>query len=153
MRRSKPVLLVEDDDVDAMTITKVVDDLEVAGPLTRVTNGEEALAYLSDQNNEKPCLILLDLNMPKMNGAEFLKVIKADNALKKIPTVVLTTSNEKRDIAASFDLCVAGYIVKPLDYQSLVQALRTITLYWTLSELPNGRRWSYGASKTANPVS
>lgn len=139
MRSSKPVLLVEDDDVDAMTITRAVDDLEIAGPLTRVTNGEEALKHLRSQDNDKPCLIFLDLNTPRMNGAEFLKVVKADDTLKRIPIIVLTTSKEQCDIVGSFDLCVAGYVVKPVDYERFVQALKTIDLYWTLSELPNGR--------------
>jgi CheY-like chemotaxis protein len=146
------VLLVEDDDVDAMMVRKAVDELEIAGPLTRVTNGEEALAYLRSEGNEKPCLIFLDMNMPRMNGAEFLKVVKADYALRNIPIIVLTTSKEQCDIVGSFDLCVAGYIVKPADYEGFVQALKTIDLYWTLSELPNGRRRSYGKRETSNPV-
>jgi CheY-like chemotaxis protein len=131
--------LVEDDDVDAMTVTRAVDDLEIAGPLARVTDGEEALKHLRNQDNERPCIIFLDLNMPKMNGTEFLKVVKADDTLKRIPIIVLTTSKEQCDIVSSFDLCVAGYIVKPVDYERFVQALKTIDLYWTLSELPNGR--------------
>jgi len=133
------VLLVEDDDVDAMTLTRAIGELEIAGPLIRVTNGMEAIAYLRSGGNEKPSIIFLDLNMPKMNGAEFLKVVKADEMLKKIPIVVLTASNEERDIADSFDFGVAGYIIKPVDYERFVQILKTIDLYWTLSELPNGR--------------
>ncbi len=152
MRSSKPVLLLEDDNVDAMTITRAVEDLKVAGALTRVTNGEEALAYLRSQGNEKPCIIFMDMNMPRMNGAEFLKVVKADDALRNIPIIVLTTSKEQCDIVGSFDLCVAGYIVKPVDYGRFVQALKIIDLYWTLSELPNGRRRSYGKRETSNPV-
>jgi len=139
MRTSKPVLLVEDDDVDAMMVRKAVDDLEIAGPLIRVSNGEEALKHLKNQDNERPCIIFLDLNMPRMNGTEFLKVVKADDALRNIPIIVLTTSKEQCDIVGSFDLCVAGYMVKPVDYERFVQALKTIDLYWTLSELPNGR--------------
>jgi len=139
MRTSKPVLLVEDDDVDAMMVRKAVDNLEIAGPLIRVSNGEEALKHLRNQDNERPCIIFLDLNMPRMNGTEFLKVVKADDALRNIPIIVLTTSKEQCDIVGSFDLCVAGYMVKPVDYERFVQALKTIDLYWTLSELPNGR--------------
>jgi len=152
MRSSKPVLLVEDDDVDAMTITRAVDGHKFAGPLIRVTNGEEALKYLRSAGNEKPCLIFLDMNMPRMNGAEFLKIIKADQMLKKLPIVVLTTSVEKRDIADSFDSGVAGYIVKPVEYEQFVQTLKTIDLYWTLSELPNGRWQRYGKRETSNPI-
>ncbi len=108
----------------------------MTNPLVHTVNGEEALAYLKDETKDKPCLILLDLNMPKMNGIEFLGVAKADPALKKIPVVVLTTSSEERDVVQSFRLSVAGYIIKPVDYRNFVEAIRTIDLYWTLSELP-----------------
>jgi CheY-like chemotaxis protein len=138
MRNSKPVLLVEDDSVDAMTVKRAFKDLKVMNPLTHRTNGEEALEYLRDKGNERPCVILLDLNMPKMNGIEFLKVVKADDVLKKIPVVVLTTSKEEYDIMESFRLSVGGYIVKPVNYTKFVEAIRTIDLYWTLSELPDG---------------
>jgi CheY-like chemotaxis protein len=137
MRNSRPVLLVEDDTIDAMTVRRAFKDLKVANPLVHAVNGEEALTYLKDETKDKPCLILLDLNMPKMNGIEFLGVAKADLALKKIPVVVLTTSSEERDVVESFRLSVAGYIVKPVDYRNFVDAIRTINLYWTLSELPD----------------
>jgi DNA-binding NarL/FixJ family response regulator len=73
-----------------------------------------------------------------MNGVEFLKVVKADDVLKSIPVVVLTTSQEEQDVVESFKLSAAGYIVKPVDYKKFVEAMRTINIYWTLSELPNG---------------
>jgi CheY-like chemotaxis protein len=136
MRNSKPVLLVEDDSVDAMTVRRAFKDLKILNPLAHSGNGEEGLEYLRNQSNEKPCVILLDLNMPKMNGTEFLQVVKADTDLRKIPVVVLTTSREEFDIVQSFQLSVAGYIVKPVDYKNFVEAIRTIDLYWTLSELP-----------------
>jgi CheY-like chemotaxis protein len=136
MRNSRPVLLVEDDTIDAMTVRRAFRDLNVTNPLVHVTNGEEALDRLQDERSDKPCLILLDLNMPKMNGIEFLAVAKADRALKRIPVIVLTTSSEERDVVESFRLSVAGYIIKPVDYRSFVEAMRTIDRYWTLSELP-----------------
>jgi CheY-like chemotaxis protein len=132
-------LLVEDDNVDAMTVGRAFKELKILNPLVHRTNGEEALEYLKDESNVQPCIILLDLNMPRMNGIEFLKIAKADDVLKKIPVVVLTTSKEERDIVESFKLSVAGYIVKPVDYKKFVETIRTIDLYWTLSELPNGR--------------
>ena len=138
MRNSKPVLLVEDDSVDAMTVKRAFKDLRVMNPLTHRINGEEALEYLRDKSSEEPCVILLDLNMPKMNGIEFLKVVKADDVLKRIPVIVLTTSKEECDIMDSFKLSVAGYIVKPVNYTKFVETIRTIDLYWTLSELPDG---------------
>ena len=137
MRNGKPVLLVEDDTIDAMTVRRAFKDLNLTNPLAHALNGEEALAYLENPENERPCVILLDLNMPKMNGIEFLKIVKADPSLKRIPVVVLTTSNEERDIVESFRSSVAGYIVKPVDYTEFVEAMRTVDLYWTLSELPD----------------
>ena len=136
MRNCKPVLLVEDDTIDAMTVRRAFKELSVTNPMEHRLNGEEAVAYLHDRSNELPCVILLDLNMPKMNGTEFLGVVKADPVLKRIPVVVLTTSNEERDIVESFKLGVAGYIIKPVDYRKFVEAIQTIDLYWTLSELP-----------------
>ena len=136
MRNYKPILLVEDDNVDVMTVKRAFKDLNVTNPLVHSVNGEVALKHLQDQNNEKPCVILLDLNMPKMNGTEFLKVIKADQELKQIPVIVLTTSTEECDIIETFKQSIGGYIVKPVDYKKFVDAIRTINVYWTLSELP-----------------
>jgi CheY-like chemotaxis protein len=138
MRSLKPILLVEDDSVDAMTVKRAFKDLNVTNPLVHTLNGEEALNHLRAESNGNPCVILLDLNMPKMNGFEFLKVVKADDALKSIPVVVLTTSQEEQDVVESFKLSAAGYIVKPVDYKKFVDAMRAIDIYWTLSELPNG---------------
>ncbi len=136
MRDSRPILLVEDDTIDAMTVRRAFRDLKLTNPLVHTVNGEEALTRLHDETSDTPCLILLDLNMPKMNGVEFLGIAKTDPALKKIPVVVLTTSSEERDVVESFRLSVAGYIIKPVDYRSFVDAMRTIDMYWTLSELP-----------------
>jgi len=136
MKNLGPVLLVEDDHVDRMTVKRAFKDLKVENMLVAVANGEEALEYLKDSTNEIPCVILLDLNMPRMNGIEFLKIIKEDNDLRIIPVIVLTTSEDIRDKIAAFGLSVAGYIVKPTDYKKFVDAMRTINIYWTLSELP-----------------
>jgi CheY-like chemotaxis protein len=136
MRESKPILLVEDDNVDVMTVKRALRDVHVTNQLVHTGNGEEALEYLRNESNRKPYVILLDLNMPKMNGIEFLKTIKSDEILKKIPVVVLTTSKDEHDIAESFKLGVAGYMVKSVDYESSVETIKTIVLYWILSELP-----------------
>jgi len=137
MRSKKPILLVEDDRVDAMTVKRALKEIKVTNKLVITENGEEALAYLSNPQNETPCIILLDVNMPRMNGIEFLRVAKNDGRLKRIPVVVLTTSREEWDRVQSFNLGVAGYMVKPVDYQMFVEVVRTIDLYWTLSELPD----------------
>jgi CheY-like chemotaxis protein len=136
MRNSKPILLVEDDNVDVMTVKRALQDLNIKNQLVSTANGEEALEYLNN-NHSKPCIILLDLNMPKMNGIEFLTIVKADEALKKIPVIVLTTSSQQQDIVESFKLSVAGYIVKSVDYAEFTEAISTINLYWTLSKLPS----------------
>jgi CheY-like chemotaxis protein len=137
MRSSKPILLVEDDDVDVMTVKRALKDLNIKNRLVNTANGEEALEYLKNNDNKKPCIILLDLNMPKMNGIEFLQVVKADDTLKKIPVIVLTTSSQQQDIVESFRLSVAGYIVKSVDYAEYTEAINTINLYWSLSKLPS----------------
>ncbi len=138
MRNSKPILLVEDDSVDAIMVKRALESLKVTNPLVTLTDGEEALDYLGNHNDKQPCIILLDLNLPKMDGLEFLKVIKADNELRKIPIVALTTSDDKRDITESFKHGIAGYMVKALDSKGFVETMRIIDQYWTLSELPNG---------------
>ena len=136
MNTRRPILLVEDDIIDAMTVERALKDIKVTNELIILGNGEEALDYLKDEDNRRPGIILLDLNMPKMNGHDFLKVVKSDEALKSIPVIVLTTSKEEQDMMESFKLGVAGYMIKPIDYLKFVETMRTIDLYWTLSELP-----------------
>ena len=136
MQSSKPILLVEDDTVDVMTVKRALKDLQVTSELVPTGDGEEALAYLRDDGNAKPCVILLDLNMPKMNGTEFMRIAKADEALRRIPIIVLTTSNSDQDISRSFELGAAGYMVKSVDYKKFMEIIKTIDLYWTLSKLP-----------------
>ena len=137
MRSTKPILLVEDDEVDQMTVQRALREIHVTNRLDIVGNGEEALAFLKDPVHDRPGIILLDLNMPRMNGVEFLKLVKADPDLREIPIVVLTSSREEQDRVESFKLSVAGYMVKPVDYRQFVEVVRTIDLYWTLSELPS----------------
>ena len=136
MNDLKPILIVEDDEVDAMTVKRALKEIKVTNRLETVGNGEEALDYLRNENNSKPCIILLDLNIPRMNGIEFLKVIKEDEVLKIIPVIVLTTSKEEQDRLESYKLSVAGYMLKPVSYLQFVDTMRTIDLYWTLSKLP-----------------
>jgi len=131
-----PILLVEDDQVDVMTVKRALKEIHVTNPVVNRENGEEALKYLRDPKSVKPCIILLDLNMPIMNGIEFLQVVKHDALFKRIPVVVLTTSEEQQDITHSFDLGVAGYMAKPVDYRQFVEVMRTINAYWTISEVP-----------------
>ena len=133
---SKPILLVEDDQVDVMTVMRALKEIHVTNPAVSLENGEEALKYLRDPESAKPCIILLDLNMPIMNGIEFLQVAKHDAQLKRIPVVVLATSEEQQDKLNSFDLGVVGYMAKPVNYQRFVEVMRSIDAYWTISEMP-----------------
>lgn len=133
---NKPILLVEDDQVDMMTVIRALKEIHVTNQVVHLENGEDALNYLRDGNSEKPCIILLDLNMPVMNGIEFLKAVKDDEQLRRIPVLVLTTSVEQQDRLSSFNFNVAGYVSKPVDYRQFVEVMRTIDAYWTISEMP-----------------
>jgi len=128
---------VEDDRIDAMTVQRALKEIKVLNQVIIRENGEEALEFLRDEANQQPAIILLDLNMPKMNGIEFLEVAKTDDSIKKIPVIVLTTSHGEWDRIQSFNLGAAGYMVKPVDYLQFVEVIRVIDLYWTLSELPD----------------
>ncbi len=136
MLRPKTILLVEDDQVDCLTVKRALKEIRATNPMDIVNNGEEALKYLVSPDNDRPGIILLDLNMPRMNGIEFLKAIKKHPELKMIPVVILTTSKAKQDIRDSFSFGAAGYMVKPLDYREFIDAVITIARYWRLSELP-----------------
>jgi len=136
MNGKQAILLVEDDEIDIRSVQRSFGELRVTNPLVVTHNGEEALEYLKNEKNKLPGLILLDLRMPRMNGQEFLEVIKKDDKLKIIPVVVLTTSKEDEDKIDSFNLGVAGYMMKPVNYKDFVEVIRTIKMYWTLSESP-----------------
>ncbi|SEO19565.1 Response regulator receiver domain-containing protein [Nitrosospira multiformis] len=133
---NKPILLVEDDQVDMMRVTRALKDVHVINKIVHRENGEDALNYLRDGNSDKPCLILLDLNMPIMNGIEFLQAVKKNERLRGIPVVVLTTSDDQQDKLNSFNLGVAGYVAKPVDYRHFVEVMRSIDAYWTISAMP-----------------
>jgi CheY-like chemotaxis protein len=143
MRDNIPILLVEDDQVDVMTVQRAFKRNNIINPLNVVGNGREALDYLRHQGAfadqsafPTPGIILMDINMPLMNGIECLKEIKADEHLRKLPVIMLTTSKEECDRVESFKLSVAGYIIKPVEFEKFVEAVKFLNLYWTLSELP-----------------
>ena len=122
--------------MSARRVRRALKDLNVPNGIVHQLDGENALEYLRSSDNERPCVILLDLNMPRMNGIDFLKIIKNDDELKQIPVIVMTTSKDERDKMESFEFSVAGYIIKSTDYKKFVEALKILNLYWTLSELP-----------------
>jgi CheY-like chemotaxis protein len=130
------ILLIEDDDIDALTVRRTLKELSAPNPLDRMTDGERGLAFLRDPAQPRPGLILLDLNMPRMNGIEFITAIKRDPVLRLIPVVVLTTSTEEGDRMAAFSNSVAGYMVKPVDYPQFVRVMALIRDYWLTSSTP-----------------
>ncbi|MCX7173213.1 MAG: response regulator [Proteobacteria bacterium] len=136
------ILLVEDEQADAHLVRSALKESKVFCTLHHAVDGIEALAFLRRQGEcyraaPRPDMILLDLNMPRMNGREFLAQVKLDEALKAIPVVVLTTSDVERDIVASYHLGAAGYITKPVDMEQFIDAIRQLGSYWfVLTRLP-----------------
>jgi CheY-like chemotaxis protein len=135
--RTLNILLVEDDQVDVMNVERAFEKSHILNPLHLAGNGEEALEMLRGGDVPlSPLLVLLDLNMPKMNGIEFLREVRSDEELRRLPVVVLTTSDDERDRIEAYDLNVAGYILKPVTFRSFVDAMGTLNKYWTLVEMP-----------------
>jgi CheY-like chemotaxis protein len=142
--RSVVLLIADDDEEDRMLIKEALDESRINNDIHFVENGEELMDYLNHNGNYAdkkkfplPGLILLDLNMPKKDGREVLKEIKADPRLKYIPVVILTTSKAEEDILKTYDLGVSSFITKPVTFNSLVETMKTLSKYWfRIVELP-----------------
>jgi CheY-like chemotaxis protein len=131
------ILLVEDDDIDVMNVRRAFEKNHIANPLFVASNGLEALEMLRGGAMPKSRrIVLLDLNMPKMNGIEFLRELRADPALRQTPVVVLTTSNDERDRVETYGLLVAGYLLKPVTFTNFCELMTALNKYWTLVEFP-----------------
>lgn len=135
------ILLVEDDKVDVMNVQRSFKKANIANPLFVAGNGLEALAILRDESEQIKMpksrrLVLLDLNMPKMGGIEFLKEIRKDPILRRTPVIVLTTSDQERDRVEAYNLNVAGYLLKPVTFSNFAEVMTTLNRYWTLCEIP-----------------
>jgi CheY-like chemotaxis protein len=132
------ILLVEDDEVDIMNVKRAFKKNNISNPLLIAHNGIEALELLRSKalDAPKPKIVLLDLNMPRMGGIEFLKEIRQDQELSTLSVFVMTTSNEDGDKIDAFNLNVAGYILKPLSMDRFIAAVSTLNSYWTLCEFP-----------------
>ena len=131
------ILLVEDDEVDVMNVRRAFQTNHITNPLFVAGNGVEALEKL--RGGEIPGerrLILLDLNMPRMNGIEFLAELRGDPELAATPVVVLTTSNNDRDRVQAYDFNVAGYLLKPVTFSDFAELMAALNKYWTLVEMP-----------------
>ena len=129
------ILLVEDDEVDVMNVKRAFSKNNIKNPLFIAGNGVEALEMLENNIVPLPKIIILDINMPKMNGIEFLKVMRADEKLKNISVFVMTTSNEDSDKIKAYNLNVAGYILKPLSFEKFLSSVATLKNFWQLCEL------------------
>jgi CheY-like chemotaxis protein len=141
--RCRAILLAEDNPDDVSLTQRALSKANVANELAVVSNGQEALDYLfgegayADPQPPAPCLVLLDLNMPKIGGLEVLKRIRADERTCLIPTVILTTSKEERDLVAGYSLGANSYIRKPVDFGQFAEAIQQLGLYWlVLNESP-----------------
>lgn len=131
------ILLVEDDQVDVLNVRRAFDKNRIANRLFVASNGIEALHMLrSDAIPQERRVVLLDLNMPRMNGIEFLRHVRTDPALNATPVVVLTTSNDEQDMVEAYNFNVAGYLVKPVTFVNFVELMATLNKYWSLAELP-----------------
>lgn len=136
------ILLIEDDHVDVMNVQRAFKKNNIENPLHVANNGIEALDLLrGTEGREKiiptPRIILLDINMPKMNGIEFLRELRADPVLRSITVFIMTTSNDDTDKIEAYNLNVAGYIVKPVSFEKFVNAVSVLKSYWRLCELPS----------------
>jgi len=130
------ILLVEDDEVDVLNVRRAFDKNKITNPLYVAFNGIQGLDML--RKGEVPKnrrLVLLDLNMPRMNGIEFLRELRKDSE-RSIPVVVLTTSDAEKDKIEAFDLNVAGYLVKPVTFPGFAELMATLNKYWTLVDMP-----------------
>jgi len=134
MKKKLDILFIEDDLIEGMKFNRVLNGLEFNGNVIEASNGVEALKILR-QKETLPNIILLDLNMPKLNGIEFLRILKEDEVLKQIPTIVFTTSNNRKDILECYKIGIAGYIIKPLKYEDYKEIVKKTLDYWSVNEL------------------
>jgi CheY-like chemotaxis protein len=152
MSNFKRILLVEDDPRDIELTLAALGEYKLANDVDVVRDGQEALDYLSRtgqfqmRGGNNPAVVLLDLKMPKVDGLEVLRYIRADESLRLMPVVVLTSSREERDVVRSYSLGVNAFVVKPVDFHQFVEAIKEIGAFWAvINEPPPG-------STTKNPT-
>ena len=136
------ILLVEDDEHDCELTLEALAEERLANHIDRVRDGVEALDYLfyrndyADRSTENPVFILLDLKMPRLSGIDVLKKIRETPALRSIPVVMLTSSQEDTDLKRCYELGVNGYVVKPVEFDGFMEAIKRIGLYWGILNIP-----------------
>lgn len=134
----KPILLVEDDPLDAELTMRTLKSLPLFNPLLHLKDGQEVLDYLykkgvyDGKSPEEPALIIMDLKMPKMSGIDVLKLLKADKKKSHIPVVMLTSSNELKDVVEGYGAGLNSYVVKPVEMKQFREVVTSLGLYWAL---------------------
>ncbi|MFC6876015.1 response regulator [Flavobacterium myungsuense] len=128
------ILFIEDDTIEVIKFNRVLKTSGLNHVIIEAENGEDALHILKEKEII-PDIIVLDLNMPKLNGKEFLRILKSDDTLKYIPAIILTTSNNNKDILECYKIGIAGYILKPLKYEDYVDRIKKLLAYWTTNEI------------------
>jgi CheY-like chemotaxis protein len=134
MTKALNILLIEDDEIEVMKFNRVLSNLKTAHKIVEANNGEEAITILKEKEMI-PDIIVLDLNMPKINGIEFLGILKSDEYLKYIPAIILTTSSNRSDLLECYKIGIAGYLLKPLKYDEYVDRVTKLVEYWSTNEL------------------
>jgi CheY-like chemotaxis protein len=134
MAKNLKVLLIEDNLIEIMKMKRTISLLKLDHTMHEAKNGEEALKILEDKS-KFPDIILLDLNMPKMSGIEFLTIIKDSDEFKHIPIIILTTSDNQKDLFECYKIGISGYILKPLKYDDYVKKIEAVLGYWSINEL------------------
>jgi len=134
MPRLLNILLLEDDAIEVMKFNRALSTLKMNHKIIEANNGEEALEILKVKDII-PDIIILDLNMPKINGIEFLKILKQDEFLRYIPAIILTTSNNHKDLLECYKIGIAGYVLKPLKYEDYIIKIKKTLEYWSSNEL------------------
>jgi CheY-like chemotaxis protein len=141
----RPILVVEDNANDLELMLEGLSEQKLANPIAVARNGEEALDYLfrrgahADRPDEDPVVVLLDLKMPKVDGLEVLRTVKADSRLRRLPIVMITSSREEQDLVQSYDLGANGYVVKPVDFSEFLKTVRDIGAFWAVLNEPPPR--------------
>lgn len=131
------ILLIEDDQIEVMKLQRTISKLGLKHTIIEAKNGEDALEIL--QSDQKlPDIILLDLNMPRMNGIEFLAILKNDSQLRYLPTIILTTSENRADLLKCYEAGIAGYVIKPLRYEDYESKMKKVMDYWEVNQLVKG---------------
>jgi two-component system response regulator len=130
LHEAQPILIIDDSEDDFYAAQRALTKANLRNPIERASSGEAALTMLQSRTGNRPGLILLDLNMPGIDGRKTLEIIKGDSMLKTIPVVILTTSDDERDVQTCYTLGANTYIQKPVDFDGLIEAMKRLKGYW-----------------------